>query len=93
MDESDFKIILGFLIIIVVGGIGFPLGSLAEDALWLLGDNTVPLCLETTEESWIEQCKKLNKTYYSLKPIFQISGTVVGLIIGYKTSKTLGLFD
>ncbi len=89
-----YKIILGFCVIVFIALVGLPIGVLAQDLLWQIGDYGVSFCkLNTESEGSYDRCLEVNSSYLSLKPIFFIVGGIAGLISGYKISENLGLLD
>jgi len=89
-----YKIILGFSVIGFITLVGLPIGVLAQDLLWQIGDYGVSFCkLNTESEGTYDRCLEINSSYLSLKPIFFIVGGIAGLISGYKISENLGLLD
>jgi hypothetical protein len=91
MDPSEIKTILGIIVVVVIGVVGFPLGGLAEDLMWMIGDTVVPRCDLIEGENWKEQCFDINSYYYVLKPIFQITGMAGGFFTGYRVAQKLDL--
>lgn len=70
--------------VIVMGAIlGAPLGELGEYILWSVGDYAVAYCeTQNLPPAWHDQCINNLGNYNDYKPIFQLSGSIIGLIVG-----------
>ncbi len=82
----------GIVIVTIVGLIGYAVGGLIEDTMWVVGDSLVPNC-QSMEGEWKELCYKNNRVYYAMKPVFQFGGLIITGFGAYKFVKGLGLFD
>jgi len=60
-------------IAIVTGLIGLIFGGIAEDALWLAVDGTLPDC-ENMKNDWEKTCRDTYRGYYTGKTMLQTFG-------------------
>ena len=82
----------GYLIVLAVaifaGLIGIIVGGIAEDVLWLAFYSILPEC-EKMQGEWEKTCKNANRTYYTVKTVFQTVGFVAPFIVVFSILRKL----
>ena len=87
MNYDGLKKIGIMLAGIVVGVIG---AEAVGIAIWSSGDIVVSYCAEQDiPPAWHEQCIKNLGNYNEIRPIFQIVGVIVGLVVAVTAVKKL----
>lgn len=77
-------------VIVAAAIIGAPFGELGEYILWSVGDYAVAYCVtQNLPPGWYDQCIKNLGDYNDYKLLFQLSGSIVGLIVGISIASKL----
>ncbi len=64
---------------IIVAIIGYFIGGIIEDVMWMVGDRTIPECDKLVGE-WQKLCRENNREYYSGRGLIQFFGFFIPLI-------------
>ncbi len=88
MKNVDGLIKIGIMLAGIV--LGAMAGEAAEYTIWMTGDFAVSYCAEQdVPPEWHEICLKNLGNYNEVKPIFQIIGVIVGLLVAVTVVKRL----